>query len=694
MLDGFYKLPATKALAPNGFPAIVWKAIAHDLTPILYKSLYDHYCRQNPLPPEHWSAGWLHLLAKPGKACNRPEALRPICLQHPVSKVVSGILTQRVMDSAYPQLRQLPLYAYLPGRSTADCLLLTSAHCRAVREACQQTRQNLDRHNLIGGLQVSLDMEKAFDTISRNVVDGALAILSLHPDVLTMIHAWLAPNQYYIPFKDLVGHLITTRGIQQGSKAAPLLWSLYMHLLMVDLLARYSHTWLHEHLIVFADDVHLRWIIRNHEDSLQALTDLSFVLTLMKSYGLRINVQKSVALCRIIGRSAPAFLRKWTVRSKEGPRLTIPDLDWKLPLVSKTAYLGVVISYRAWEMDTTKRRIAAIQHCFHVLRRWFTDTTIPKPLKFRLYKQCILLTLQYSIFEMGVTQQGFKQLISVINIHLRRMIREPIHVTHESTHDCFHRHGLDPPWIILQNTFARLNTALHSRRNTLSGDMANQNHDICACALTPDYPDQELIPPTDPQLQITPDSTLKCPECLRCFQQAGSLKRHLRQQPGYACLMEDIFNCLRDAHDGTSTCSHCHHHVANMRTLREHINSFSCSCFRATKGAVIPIAARPELRMHLRHRSYQGLILDQNLTVELANRCAYCNQQIGPRAIAKHYSDQHPDLMQYSTVHKDRVRWAANFGSRKNTCPLRRTQTQKFESHACGALFQLTIMAG
>ena len=80
------------------------------------------------------------------------------------------------MGSEFPQLRRLPLYVYLTGRSTTDCLLLTSAHCRAVREACQQTRQNLDRHNLIGGLQVSLDMEKAFDTISRNVVDGALAM--------------------------------------------------------------------------------------------------------------------------------------------------------------------------------------------------------------------------------------------------------------------------------------------------------------------------------------------------------------------------------------------------------------------------------------------------------------------------------------------------------------------------------------
>ena len=46
LLEGFCKLPATKAPAPNGVPAIVWRAIAHDVTPILYRSLHDHCCRQ------------------------------------------------------------------------------------------------------------------------------------------------------------------------------------------------------------------------------------------------------------------------------------------------------------------------------------------------------------------------------------------------------------------------------------------------------------------------------------------------------------------------------------------------------------------------------------------------------------------------------------------------------------------------
>ena len=111
-------------------------------------------------PPEHWSVGWLYLLAKPGKTCNKPSALQPICLQHPVNKVVSGLLSQQILNYAFPKFRQFPRYVYLPGRSTIDYLLLGSQHCRQVREAYQISTMNLDKHSLIGGLQVSIDMEK------------------------------------------------------------------------------------------------------------------------------------------------------------------------------------------------------------------------------------------------------------------------------------------------------------------------------------------------------------------------------------------------------------------------------------------------------------------------------------------------------------------------------------------------------
>ena len=69
---------------------------------------------------------------------------------------------------------------------------------------------------------MSIDMEKAFDSTSRTIVVRALAILDLPPELLHMLHTLLAPNKYYIPFKDLVGALTATRGFQRGSKAAPM----------------------------------------------------------------------------------------------------------------------------------------------------------------------------------------------------------------------------------------------------------------------------------------------------------------------------------------------------------------------------------------------------------------------------------------------------------------------------------------
>ena len=253
------------------------------------------------------------------------------------------------------------------------------------------------------------------------------------------------------------------------------------------------------------------------------------------------------------------------------------------------------------------------------------------------------------------------------------MIREPVHLTHESTADCFQRLRLDAPWVTLQNTQARLEAALHTRRCSLSGSMANQSQDVCV--LTPDYPISDLTSPALTPDQVLPDASLQCPECHRSFSQADTLKRHLRQQHQYECQIEEFFNSLRDSVNGTNTCAHCDRSFANMRILREYVNKCSCPFFCATKGTIIPIAARTELRMHLRHQSFQGLILDQNLMIEHAQHSAFCHQQIDPRAIARHYSEQHHDWLQFAQQFKDRVRWVANFDSGKGICPLCRIST-------------------
>ena len=102
-------------------------------------------------------------------------------------------------------------------------------------------------------------MNKAFDSVSRITVSLAIKRLQFPQDLQTMIHTLLSPHKYYIPHKKLVGEILATRGIRQGSKDGPILWTLCMHLVFADLAARYSRTCLHDHVIIYADDVHLRW---------------------------------------------------------------------------------------------------------------------------------------------------------------------------------------------------------------------------------------------------------------------------------------------------------------------------------------------------------------------------------------------------------------------------------------------------
>ena len=125
LTDGLSRLPSTKALAPDGFPAVVWRHFAHALAPIVYQAATHAWVNSEGSPPTHWSMGWLHMLSKPNKPPNKPAALRPICLlclQHPVNEVMTGIHCSQIMQIAFDQLRTMPLSAYLPNQGTRDCL--------------------------------------------------------------------------------------------------------------------------------------------------------------------------------------------------------------------------------------------------------------------------------------------------------------------------------------------------------------------------------------------------------------------------------------------------------------------------------------------------------------------------------------------------------------------------------------------
>ena len=427
------RLPLTKALAPDGIPALIWKHFATELTPFLYTDVRHSFEQTTCQLPECWTTGWIHLLCKPNKTPNRPEALRPICLQHPMNKVLTGIHCQQLQEHTFPQLRRMPLYAYMPTRGTKECLLIVAAHCRQVRELCIFHAKDPAPHGLWGGLQVSLDLEKAFDVVSRTHVLRSLDLFETNANLRQLVNAWLMPHTYCIPYKDLVARIRASRGIKQGARDAPFLWTICMYHFLHRLLANHSMEWIRDHIVVFADDLHFRWIVHSPHTALMALHDLDLLLCDLRVAGFRVNTQKSVAIMRLVGKQVLSFHRKWCSRPSSGPLLHLPNPDIQIPLVSKASYLGAILSYRAWENDTLQRRLKAAQHCFRTLRRWLMDRHHPLHLRLRLYRQCVYAIATYGVFEMGLTHRGAQQLISMINLHHRTMTRSPVHLIRENS---------------------------------------------------------------------------------------------------------------------------------------------------------------------------------------------------------------------------------------------------------------------
>ena len=693
VLNELRHLPVTKALAPDGFPALIWRHFADILTPVVFPCIQHAWCSTQSQPPPHWSAGWIHLLAKPNKTPNKPEALRPICLQHPMNKVMSGIHCRLLMAHAHSSLGHMPLYAYMPHRGTRDCLLTVSRHCRLVRELCTVHRKNDARSGLWGGLQISLDMEKAFDTISRQLVSRALHAFDVSADLQSLVHSWLTPHMYYIPHKEVIGPIQATGGIKQGSKDAPLFWNLTMYLILHDLLAQYDHAWIIDHLVVYADDFHMRWVIHSTADGLRAMHDMSFLMRVFGAYGLKINPSKSFAMLRLVGKALPSFQKRWICRSADGPLLRLPDMAIQVPLVAKTSYLGAIISYRAWESDTIRRRITAAQTCFHILRRWLLDKHHPIHTRIRLYRQCVLPTVLYGVFEMGMTYHGCTSIMGMINKHLRSIAHAPVHLTRVPTQVFFNSLGLPAPWTMLQNHFDRLVFTLARRRSHLQGvAMSSEPQD--AGVHVPDYPVTSIPipqPHTDPCTQVP---VLKCHECHRAFTQAGPYKRHLREQHQIPCNQEDLYNPFRDTTNGYPTCRHCSKKFTDFYRLRDHINKRVCLQFHALQDQIVPICDRPDLRMHLRYKSIPGLLLNQALMKELSQHCAYCHSAIAARSMRKHYRDCHAHLLPFEPMHKDQVHGLANLGSGKGTCILCDQSCTNVRTHQCGVLLQLSILLG
>ena len=180
-----------KVLPPGYAPSALWRNAKEEIAPSLLNE-FNYILKGGPIRlPEAWCKSFLILLPKPGKPLKTPADLRPISLLPPCAKILAFILAQRIIEHAINYLKSVPQFAYVPEGGIYNALDRVMCHSGAVRKRLSTQGYNLDakhagihKQEITGGIQISMDIHKAYDHLPCWHLEAALEEAQVEPHII------------------------------------------------------------------------------------------------------------------------------------------------------------------------------------------------------------------------------------------------------------------------------------------------------------------------------------------------------------------------------------------------------------------------------------------------------------------------------------------------------------------------------
>ena len=570
-------IPISKAIAPGFAPGAIWRALANHVTPWLFSLLQCWWYQDNPIIPDCWRHGWLFWLPKPGKPPTTPAALRPIALQEPVGKALMGVLCRVGQTDSLDSMLHWPLWAYLPHRSTLDSLLRVAQHCKTVRSLVQSQRSTpftrasqQDRYKLCGGVQLLVDLSRAFDSVDRNRLFARLHDLGVRKEVVKLLQCWRSDTCYIVKTGDATTQVPVERGLRQGCKAAPWLWK--------GLIER---SWLQVNTNFYADDIQAGDVFHSEAALMNILHKFAIILSMLQEYGLQINEHKSMILITMTGASHHQVKQRLFLKchGKDALRLSFGQHTFTIPVADSAKYLGAVISYGSLEDHTIRHRVQLATVAFKRLLIWFTGRRgLAMKEKLQLWNTCILPIATYGIFSTGITIKGAKLLNTTFTVMLRKILMDHSYITRHCNQHVFQLHDIAPPYIVLWRSADRLKRSVTQRCLQLRPhDLVQQlrwDHlqDIQTVFLTL-YEAGPKQHPLAPNVEAAVN--LQCQQCDFCTQDPTTMRKHYAIQHGFRMFRTTLVTPSDHMLQGLPQCKHC---LASFTTWRQFVIHIERGC--------------------------------------------------------------------------------------------------------------------
>ena len=439
--EALNNLQVTKAAPPHCAPHALWKLASSPIAAFMEHKVFVAWRENQTQVPQDWASAWLVFLQKTGKTNDDPASLRPIALLDPMGKAVCGILKKHLEPHLLKATERLPLFGYLAHRSPQHALAVVYAHCERVRNAARAQRRSWyalregqQRSSCAGGLQVSVDFSQAFDRADRQLLVKALEFLQVPDDLADVILRWTQQTVFHIEKAGASESYQSSTGIRQGCKLSPTLWCCMFAYVLHVFDGQLGAQWCLDHLLGFADDIHMRWEFSDKAGLMQALKEAGQALSILERLGFQLSEDKTICLLKAEGVQAPHALRKITRKRLKPPgKLLVLNSRWTLPLKTSHVYLGAVISYGPFEFQNAVHRRHAGQAAFSRLRpTLMSHRALPLKKRLHLWRTVVLPSTLYSLSSSGYTRKSYDLIRVMLVKQVRAIARSPRHLTEES----------------------------------------------------------------------------------------------------------------------------------------------------------------------------------------------------------------------------------------------------------------------
>ncbi|CAE7220363.1 unnamed protein product [Symbiodinium sp. CCMP2592] len=453
VLAAMHRLQAGKAMPHKSAPAALWKHFSQEVAPILSAQFNLYLAPGTTSLPRSWCISDLILIPKPGKAMKTPGDLRPLSLLSLPAKALASVVASRLQEYVIRYLREVPQFAYVPGRTLAQALERVFAHCAAVRVALQQghntvhaKRQGHKMASICGGCMLSLDVSKAYDCVSRQHLEAALRDAEV-PEYLIeltlLIHHTACLR---ISHCELETVLPTFRGLRQGCSLSPTLWALLTGWMLRQMEDPGVASIMSANT-TYADDQHYAWQVGSGLELEAAYAAMKHILHSLRRFGLQISADKTVILMELRGLHAHKALQRYVVDMPQGKcvKFLLDGEATYIRIVTSHVYLGAVIGYHKFETDTLQHRMKLAKGVYSRLGNILRHRSLPLRLRLLLWQGCVWPTLLHALDSSGLPGKDLNTMLVLLLKQARSIARSHSMLTKETNRSIIDRLRLPDP---------------------------------------------------------------------------------------------------------------------------------------------------------------------------------------------------------------------------------------------------------